>query len=1180
MPRTVSFSYKGNDFKLKVADAYDNLSSGEKKAHLARYIEDKYGDRRASSKKEDKGILDYLALLERPSQAIKVGLKESDLGGNVFRAMGGVDLTPEEGFFTGLKKGFMGEDEVRTQDFLPDDMNPVLKGVLGFAGDVATDPLTYMGGSIYKGGKAVGRGVKAATPRSVADYLGKKRDAMLDESFLGGGLHAVARGLNRPIGRGKEVRAHGVSAAEHTARRTPAMMKAIQELGDAITKRASDTGQDIEKVRNAFYNLTERPGTWTQDKFTPLSMENVRSSRPELAEQLVEYEKILGEELTGEVDKFRAVAEDMLEIEKAYNIPVHHLDEGTPNLFDAIDPNTGKPSQLYTKGYFPRVMTPFGKELSNKNTLVKEVDPITGRPTLDAGYALPRANQSILDAAQREMLDFYGAKVPNPADNVWDMAYTSKVYHTDPVIAWTKRWNQHNNSLQRKWFADEVTDSDLLYRQTGGKKTLGAIRQHGFGRWLRRNPNGAGYQQLTLNEFGNTAWKELDQDMSDWTTVNFMKDRQMNPPRYYDQRLQELTEHYEKIGVTGDTLLNKDSINAIRIQAAKQAADDVEQLKKMETVQFRVPKQIAKQMENEMYMMAGERGINDFLKFYDKTQDAWKSWTLAIRPGYHTRNAVGNMLNAYMVAGLGANIPKAVTAFKDAAKLQYYSRFSGDDIFRQQTAKNLRNIRGTKMSAADRAALGAMPKINSNAWSAPDFSGTGFSMSDISSNAQARGISAGHYHKDVIRDLEAKAELSADPTKAAQMKRFIMDNPAVEAGFALGGTIEGNARYGVFIHALREIEQAKKAGNLDDVYWVAPNGDRIPLSKIDESGHMRPVLEDEYVPFDEKLMSTVAPEDRLSGFQQSVRPVSYEDAAFDIASMKVKEALFDYTDISRFERNVMKRAMPFYTWTRKNIPAQLKVLVQNPQRAEKIELARQQFEHESGGYDMSEYGAFWGDRVPEFLGAATNGVVKAFTLLNTMPMADLQRVLRPQHLIAEMVSPIPKTLFEQIFNYDSFRSRAGQVKPIKEEWQKTKDFLGVPLPPRLWHLAQLIVPLTELNRLNPAGVFGRKTVDPQTRQVEVTRAFGGFGAAREANPADIPEAARWFRFLTGGRIYDIDLRQQRYYMKKNTEKDLSILEGKLKWARRKKEFTKANDILDFIAEVKRQNVSDPYSRTA
>ena len=179
--REIAFAYKGNKFDIKVDDAFSNLPEKEKIFKLERYIEGKYGDKRAHSKKADKGILDYLALLERPSQAIKVGLKESDVGGNVFRAMGGVDLTPEEGFFTGLKKGFMGEDEVRTQDFLPDDMNPVLKGVLGFAGDVATDPLTYMGGSIYRGGKAVGRGVKAATPRSVANYLGKKRDKILDE---------------------------------------------------------------------------------------------------------------------------------------------------------------------------------------------------------------------------------------------------------------------------------------------------------------------------------------------------------------------------------------------------------------------------------------------------------------------------------------------------------------------------------------------------------------------------------------------------------------------------------------------------------------------------------------------------------------------------------------------------------------------------------------------------------------------------------------------------------------------------------------------------------------------------------------------------------------------------------------------------------------------------------------
>ena len=47
--------------------------------------------------KDDKGFLDYLALLGRPRAAAVVGLKESALGSDIYKALGGVDLTPEEG---------------------------------------------------------------------------------------------------------------------------------------------------------------------------------------------------------------------------------------------------------------------------------------------------------------------------------------------------------------------------------------------------------------------------------------------------------------------------------------------------------------------------------------------------------------------------------------------------------------------------------------------------------------------------------------------------------------------------------------------------------------------------------------------------------------------------------------------------------------------------------------------------------------------------------------------------------------------------------------------------------------------------------------------------------------------------------------------------------------------------
>jgi hypothetical protein len=42
-----------------------------------------------------------------------------------------------------MRKGWMGEEDIRTQDFLPENMPGFLKGVVGFAGDVLTDPLTF-----------------------------------------------------------------------------------------------------------------------------------------------------------------------------------------------------------------------------------------------------------------------------------------------------------------------------------------------------------------------------------------------------------------------------------------------------------------------------------------------------------------------------------------------------------------------------------------------------------------------------------------------------------------------------------------------------------------------------------------------------------------------------------------------------------------------------------------------------------------------------------------------------------------------------------------------------------------------------------------------------------------------------------------------------------------------------
>lgn len=61
------------------------------------------------------------------------------------------------------------------------------------------------------------------------------------------------------------------------------------------------------------------------------------------------------------------------------------------------------------------------------------------------------------------------------------------------------------------------------------------------------------------------------------------------------------------------------------------------------------------------------------------------------------------------------------------------------------------------------------------------------------------------------------------------------------------------------------------------------------------------------------------------GWDRLVKGESLESAISDINKYH-----FDYQDLSQFERSVAKRVIPFYTWTRRNVPLQFQMLVEKP----------------------------------------------------------------------------------------------------------------------------------------------------------------------------------------------------------------------------------------------------------
>lgn len=407
------------------------------------------------------------------------------------------------------------------------------------------------------------------------------------------------------------------------------------------------------------------------------------------------------------------------------------------------------------------------------------------------------------------------------------------------------------------------------------------------------------------------------------------------------------------------------------------------------------PEEMAGVIKRQRDILKNKTMLDDQLKYFDTVQNAWKGWTLAIRPAYHMRNVAGNLWNAYTIAGV-----KNPKAFVEAMRMQSSALYRNNP----EMAKQL--------------GVGVGSKFNwSNVVNAKG--GVNKTYQEIYDQAVERGVlGKGQYGAggDIQRHMERELERSAGAAGLG-VRDFITpsrDNIILQQGFKVGNLLEDNARLAVFLDVF------KKTGS------------------------------------------------------------------FDEAASMTKRALFDYSDLSQLERTVMKRALPFYTWTRKNIPAQLRALWNNPERARKLDIARMNIEYEEGRPDPQNMYDFYNRGVPIYLSKEDKGEVwKMYRTLNYLPVADLERLHDPYKMGEELISPILKAPFEAFNNYDTFR------KDQIEEYQgETTDFLGVRMPVHLAHFAQLLVPIAEMNRANPFGMFGEATKDEDTGEWVRTNSWG------------------------------------------------------------------------------------------
>jgi hypothetical protein len=303
-----------------------------------------------------------------------------------------------------------------------------------------------------------------------------------------------------------------------------------------------------------------------------------------------------------------------------------------------------------------------------------------------------------------------------------------------------------------------------------------------------------------------------------------------------------------------------------------------------------------------------------------------------------------------------------------------------------------------------------------------------------------------------------------------------------------------------------------------------------------------------------KLGQTVEDNARIALFLDQLN----KGASFDKAGNHVRKYLFDYGDVNPFEKNVLKRAMPFYTWSRKNIPLQLEALATHPDKINKINLAinnaQQAYQVEQP--DLSQVPDYIREQAPVYVGSdAAAGTVSAIPLTNLIPTFDIASLTKflntetaPKGIekgklgtalstVMSGVSPLIKAPLELLANYDFFRK-----KTIQEYPEQTTDFLGIAMPPWLAKLASNIIVLNEFDRANPGSIFGSRIVDPVTKDVTTLNSFLGLGTPREAR-TDLPEEQRLTQYLTGIRIFDIDMGEVERRQVEQMKKDMTAIKG-------------------------------------
>jgi len=249
---------------------------------------------------------------------------------------------------------------------------------------------------------------------------------------------------------------------------------------------------------------------------------------------------------------------------------------------------------------------------------------------------------------------------------------------------------------------------------------------------------------------------------------------------------------------------------------------------------------------------------------------------------------------------------------------------------------------------------------------------------------------------------------------------------------------------------------------------------------------------------------------------------------------RTKQFLFDYTNLSDFEKNVMRRLVPFYTFTRKNLELQVKQGLKQPGKLATQAKIFTNISKVSSGASLTEEET---ENLPSYLqeglGIVWNRDGDKVEMINSLgtPIESVFASIKDNAFLGSLSPVIAVPLQAAIgkhFFFDKDLKDVDDATPYKNAPQFIKDYIGFTTKKKKDGTDKYIA-------LNPTRLFILNNIPPSSRVIQT------IGQLEDEN---VSGKLKILRQLTGIKPYGIDLTEQEAYKEKQKKRELEDLISK------------------------------------